>query len=84
MTTVRQYMANARPVQVKVGQRMGLDLDRTPAWQRVLYASTLAIICVVVKLLVDKGVFTDAELQAAFNAAGADAYDPEPDTPPGA
>lgn len=78
MATVKQYIDQAWTIEKQVAAKYGVDLPSESKTVRVLAKATLAIICVIVKLLVDKGVFTNAELSAAFTAAGADLYDDEP------
>lgn len=79
MATVKAYVVAMRTAQKAVGVKLGSSLDDKRS--QVLVTSVLAILGVLVKLLVDKGVLTDAELQAALNAAQNDAYADEPDDP---
>jgi hypothetical protein len=78
MATVKAYVAAMRAAQQGVAAKLGSSLadKRT----QVTVTSVLAVQAVLVKLLVDKGVVTDAELQAALNTAQGDAYPDEPDS----
>ena len=79
MATVKQYVVAMRTAQKQVGIKLGSGLSDKRS--QVLVTSVLAILGVLVKLLVDKGVVTDAELQTALDAAMADTYPDEPDQP---
>jgi hypothetical protein len=79
MATVKAYVVAMRTAQKQVGLKLGSGLGDKRA--QVLVTSVLAILGVLIKLLVDKGIVTDAELQAALNAAQADTYADEPDDP---
>lgn len=78
MATVKAYVAAMRAAQQGVAVKLGSSLSDKRT--QVMVTSVLAVQAVLVKLLVDKGVVTDQELQAALNTAQADAYPDEPDT----
>jgi hypothetical protein len=81
MATVPQYIAQMRQRQDVIASKYGCDISRADKQVRVLNLSILALIAVVVKTLVDKGVITDAELLATMNAARDDTYPDEPVEP---
>jgi len=78
MATVKAYVVAMRTAQQGVAIKLGSSLSDKRT--QVMVTSVLAIVGVLVKLLVDKGVLTDQELQAALNTAQADGYPDEPDT----
>lgn len=77
MATVRQYVTQIRTAQDSVAERLG----STVSDKRLRIVLVMAAIPagVVMKLLVDKGLITNAELTATFNDAVADAWPEEPD-----
>lgn len=77
MPTVKQYVTGLRNAQQQIALKFGSGLSDKRS--RVLILSVLAPVAVIVKLLVDKGYLTDAELQTAMNNARDDLYDEEPD-----
>ena len=80
MATVKTYVANMKPIARQISIKYGSGVgDKTT---RVAVMTLLTLLAVVIKLLVDKGYITDAELQAAVAAAGNDSYDDEPIEPP--
>lgn len=81
MATVLQYVTQLRAAQRTIGVRMGSDTGQRQKSDRVLIASLLAILAVLIKVLVDKGVVTDQELVAALNQARAALYADEQDGP---
>jgi hypothetical protein len=83
MATVKQYIAALRQRQDVIAVKYGCDIARADKQTRVVNLSILALLAVIVKALVDKGVITDAELTATLNAARDDVYDDEPvESPP--
>lgn len=77
MATVVQYVAQLRSRQVAIAQKMGVWLPGMPKELRVLWLSQIAMLGVILRLLVAKGIVTDVELTAAFDDAMGGAYDPE-------
>lgn len=77
MATVKAYVAAMRTAQQGVAMKLGSSLADKRS--QVLVTSVLAVQGVLIKLLVDKGVVTDQELQQALNTAQGDAYPDEPD-----
>lgn len=78
MATVKQYVSQMFDRQTVIARKLGVDITKSTKADRVLNMSLLALIAVVVKSLVDKGVITDAELIATLNTARDDTYDDEP------
>ena len=82
MATVRQYMGQMRAAERTIGRKMGVDLASTSKELRVAMLAVTAMIAVLMRALFVAGVITDAQLQAALDAAAADLYDDEPLEPP--
>lgn len=82
MATTKQYAKNVRDAMRTIARKMGLYVDSSDKTLRVVASAVAVPIGVLAKVLVDKGVVTDAELQAALNAAAADDYPEEPNDPP--
>ena len=82
MATVKQYMQILRDRQAVIANKFGADVTRIDKQSRVLNLALLALLAVLIKTLVDKGVVTDAELTATLNTARDDAYAGEPAAPP--
>lgn len=73
-----------RDAQWEIARKLGADMSTADRQTRVLMLSSLAVQAVLIKVLVAKGVTTDAELLGALNAARSDtSYLPpvEPVTP---
>lgn len=81
MTTVRQYVASLRTVGRTVGRAIGCDVAILTAEERAKLNLITAMNCVLIKLLVDKGLITDADVQAAYTAFMQDPAS-YPDVPP--
>lgn len=85
MTAVRTYVAQLRQRQKLLSGRFGSYLEAMPTETRVALTCANGSTAVLVKLLVDKGIITDAELVAALDAAMAETFAPEktrPEIPP--
>jgi hypothetical protein len=78
---VKAYVQALRDRQLIIGEKLGTHLQGTPKEDRVLNLSVLALLSVLIKTLVDKGVITDAELTATLNEARDDAWPDEPNLP---
>jgi hypothetical protein len=79
VTTVQQYVQLLRPLARKISVTLGEDVGKVQRTDRILLVVQLGALSVLIKVLVDKGILTDAELQAAYNAAAADpTYPVEP------
>lgn len=81
MAAVRVYLTRMREVQRLAGRKMGTDVAVADKATRVAVYSPLAVLAVIVKLLVDRAVITDADLAAAFAAMDGTAWDDEPREP---
>lgn len=57
---------------------MGVSFAGSDKKTRVLIRVVLGVFATLIKLLVDKGVLTDAEVQAALSTSAGDAYTDEP------
>ena len=83
MTTLGQYMDQLLQRQRALATKLGSWLPGMATDYRVILACGDASQAILMKLLVDKGLLTDAELSAAFNAATAASFagvatEPEP------
>lgn len=83
MTAIGTYVSQIRAKQEVLALKMGPYLSTLPVELRVVLTCSNVAWAAVAKLLVDKGVFTDAELLAAINAAGMAAWAAELPTPTG-
>lgn len=81
MATVRQYQQKLWKYGTFVCVKMGVDPDGSDKTTRVMTKATLTLMAVILKLIVDKGLITDGELDAAYIAAGNDLYPDEPVIP---
>lgn len=77
MATLSQYTNQLRAKQEALSRKLGAWLPGMSPEPRVVLACSDATFAVLLKLLVDKGLVTDAELQAAFAAASAADFVPE-------
>ena len=66
MTTVRQYAQQLRAVAVRIGQGLGENLAVEEKTERIKLNLILGMVCALIKLLVDKGVITDADVTQAY------------------
>jgi len=66
--TVKQYALRLWGVRKTVTQKLGTDITTADIATRAEMLASDVVTAVVLKLLVEKGVFTDAELNAAANA----------------
>lgn len=78
MTTVAQYQDALRQSAAAVSRKMGANFSGTDKQTRVIVRVTLGVFATLIKLLVDKGLITDAEIQAALTAAATTGYTDEP------
>src|SRR5689334_5074666 len=84
MTTLKTYSGWLTQTAAAVARRMGFNVTGASKEARVQARVTVGLIAGVVKILVDKGVVTDAEVQAMLTGFGTDTYAPEPVLPPDA
>lgn len=71
MAALKVYATNLWKVQRAVCAKLGLQVASAPLSERALAVSGDILLGTLCKLLVDKGLVTDAELNAAFNATAA-------------
>lgn len=72
MATVQTYVTNILQVQKQVALKMGSSiLDKR---LQILLASSAVPVAVLIKVLVDKGIVTNAELQNALDDAMNDVW----------
>jgi hypothetical protein len=84
VTAIDVYVNQIRQKQEALSRKLGSWLPGMPAEYRVILTLLNIPWAAVAKLLVDKGVFTDAELLAALNAAAVAAWNAEnPQPTPG-
>lgn len=79
MATARQYWNGLKTVRDAVALRLGVDIPGSNVGIRAASGGDLAALAVVLKVLTDKGLVSDAEWQAAQAAALAEIWDREPD-----
>jgi hypothetical protein len=73
VATVKQYTLNLWRFQKTVCRKLGMDPSRGTDAEKAQIISGNVLTAVLIKILTDKGVMTDAELNAAYTAvAGAD------------
>lgn len=81
MTALRAYITNLRSVGVAVARAMGEDISRETDAERIKLNLVLGMNAVLIKMLVDAGVLTDAQVTAAYTAFLSDPAQ-YPDVPP--
>lgn len=80
-TTVKQYIQALRNRQNLIAKQFGSDITGADKPSRVANLALLVLLAVLIKVLVDKGVITDAELTAALDLARDDNWPDEPSYP---
>jgi hypothetical protein len=81
VATLKQYGRTLWDLQQTVCNRIGFDIRRAPSDQRAVLIAVDASFALILKALVDKGVFTDTELNAAVQAVRNTTFKPL-ETPP--
>jgi len=82
MATTKQYWLMLRMMSRTVSVKFGVDLKEADQNTRALVAIVGAMFAMLLKLLVDKGVITDDDIQAAWvDARDNNQWDPEPAQP---
>lgn len=81
MTTVKQYVQALRPVGRRVGQAIGCDVGIQEDEARATLNLIMGMVCVLIKLLVDAGLITDAQITTAYQTFLQTPAD-YPDVPP--
>lgn len=66
MATVKQYSLNLWKVQRTVMKKLGLDIAWAGPAEKVPAMASAVMLATLVKILTDKGVVTDAELNTAY------------------
>lgn len=69
MAALKIYATNLWKAQRAICQKLGLQVASAPLSERALAVSGDILLATLCKVLVDKGLVTDAELNAAYNAA---------------
>lgn len=83
MTTIPTYTNWLKQATAAVADKMGVGFSGSDKGTRVLVRVVLGLFATLIKLLVDKGVLTDAEVQTALADAAGTAYTHEPIEPGG-
>jgi hypothetical protein len=83
VTAIGVYVAQIRAKEEFLATKLGAYLPGMAVELRIVLTLSNVAWAAVAKLLVDKGVFTDAELVAALNAAGVAAWQAENPNPLG-
>lgn len=78
MATIAQYVQKMRSTHQLVAWKMGTDVSGMQKSTRAAVAAVFVVVAVVVKTMVDKGLITDADLNAQLTALGDDVYADEP------
>jgi hypothetical protein len=78
MSTVHGYLGTMQTLEQRVGLTMGCDITQLPKDIRVGDIATTAMVAVICKALTDNGILTDAQLQAAVDAAAAEPWTNQP------
>lgn len=81
MTALKSYITQLRSVGVQIARYLGEDISREAEAERIKLNTILAMNSVLIKLLVDTGVLTDAQVTAAYSALLTDPTQ-YPDVPP--
>lgn len=68
MATVKQYTANLWKAHKVVCRKLGMDVSWGDPGERVRVVSSDVMLAGLLKILVDKGVISDADLTAAYTA----------------
>jgi hypothetical protein len=85
MATLKTYVRNLWAAEKTIyGKLSGgvQDLRTMPYWSRLIVLTLNVVLSVLIKALTDKGVLTDAELNAALTTAGAATYPVQPESVP--
>lgn len=76
MAALKVYATSLWKAQRVICQKLGLQVASAPLSERALAVSGDVLLGTLLKVLVDKGLVTDAELNAAYNAAASAAIPP--------
>lgn len=75
MATVGQYVTQLWTEQRKLAKRLGADLGRADKPTRVLNMANLILAGIIIKVLVDKGVVTNADILSGIASARDEVWD---------
>lgn len=78
MATVKQYALRLFKTQKSVAQQLGTDITWGGADARVAALTNDVMLAALIKILVDAGVITDAQLTAAYGAVTSAVFPPQP------
>lgn len=81
MATVKAYALNLWRAHRTISRKLGLSVDYGSADVQVLVASSDVMLAGLVKVLTDKGLVTDAELNTVYTALANFTYPPLSTTP---
>lgn len=81
MATNKDYWVMLRTMSRQISRKFGIDLRASDQNTRAVMAVVGAQSAMLLKLLVDKGVITDADIQQAWQTAKAEDWQPELPTP---
>lgn len=76
MATLKQYGRTLWDLQQTVGVRIGFDIRRSSLEFRAVLIMVDASLSLIIKALVDKGVFTDVELNGAVQSVRNTVFSP--------
>lgn len=82
MATIPAYVDALTTAALAIARKRGVLAARTDKQTRVIFLALLTILATLAKAIVDKGLLTNAELQAALDLAASDTYADEPVEPP--
>jgi hypothetical protein len=82
MLTLVELIRQMYARQQVIATRLGSDISRAPKASRVMNLSLLALVAVILRVLIAKGVVTANDLLAELNAARDASWDDEPTEPP--
>jgi hypothetical protein len=78
VATIRQYVNQLWNVQQAIARQLGFDLNHGELRDRAIVLSSNLTSAVILKTLVDKGVITDADLQASMDGVKRAKYKQQP------
>lgn len=82
MATVKQYVMSLWEAQRVISRKLGFDIRRAPLETRCIVLAVDVTLGVVIKVLTDGGVITDAALQTRMNAVRDAVYPQQPASVP--
>lgn len=82
MATVKQYAIRLWDVHKTISGKLGLSIEWGSSADRVPALTTDVMLAGLVKVLTDKGLLTDAELNAVFNSIASATFPPLPAVTP--